>query len=907
MNCKDGLVPGGLGQRAVFVCNHEAKNIYTNSAYQIMTGVDSAEELLGLGWISFVHPDDLPAVWALAFGHFSSPADGNRQIQCEYRLTHKYKKNSFIWVNVQTVDMSGCPGLGSFVGILEDISWKKEAEESLRRSEERYVLAVRGSNDGLWDWDMVANQVFYSQRYKQMLGLGATDVDVSFGVFECRLHPKHRDSVLATMKDYLETRSAESPPFDVETLLQTGDGSYSWFRVRGQALWNKEGVPVRMAGSITDITERRNWEEEQARLIANLAIARDKAEKAAKARSEFLAVMSHEIRTPLNGVIGMASVLLDTAPTPEQQECLETIRTSGECLLSIINDILDFSKIDAGKLTISPVRCNLRNVVEDVGSMLALRVEPKGVEMVVRYRPALSAVFVDAVRLRQVLINLVGNACKFTHMGYIVVDVSLVCEKCQQGLNTGDINCSHCGAAPSDMNGVHYPVTNPVGEAACALDATLQNGRWDPNDPESIFIHNPDNEQRRNRAVENIRAHMTLCESYKGLSIDRVSRTDIFADGIGMEVKSDPISKDSQVKPPAFASHNKRKRLYGRIDDGNDQCSSVEAAVLCSHNPCSCNSFSDRRSIEVSSCSTGGATSTLCDSYSDVEEDSANANRPRTVRWFRFSVIDTGIGIAATKLDMLFEKFTQCSTSTTSTYGGTGLGLAVSKRLVELMGGTIGVESEEGKGSKFTFTLPLELDPLSEQGDKPPSVSNILEDAVEDNEIAKQRKRVLVVDRHEMTKEALCDQIRAWGLDAMACNNVGEAIAALKETYSLRSPFQGKSPHQVHHVYSYSLLSPWSDMNFRCFSWSLCSCYCRAVGCGAFWTRDEKSCFIRHTRNQITGSRHAGSGRAESSVSRSLGRTWVLCLLQSTSSTSLPKRCLVSGFIWGRQMYPNEA
>lgn len=79
----------------------------------------------------------------------------------------------------------------SFVGILEDISWKKEAEESLRRSEERYVLAVRGSNDGLWDWDMVTNQVFYSQRYKHMLGLGATKIDDSFGVFECRLHPNH--------------------------------------------------------------------------------------------------------------------------------------------------------------------------------------------------------------------------------------------------------------------------------------------------------------------------------------------------------------------------------------------------------------------------------------------------------------------------------------------------------------------------------------------------------------------------------------------------------------------------------------------------------------------------------------------------------------------------------------------
>lgn len=102
------------------------------------------------------------------------------------------------------------------------------------------------------------------------------------------------EPVLTTLKEYLATNSAESPPFDVETLLEHGDGRFLWFRVRGQALWNKEGQAVRMAGSITDITERRNWEEEQARLIANLAIARDKAEKAAKARSEFLAVSTLE-------------------------------------------------------------------------------------------------------------------------------------------------------------------------------------------------------------------------------------------------------------------------------------------------------------------------------------------------------------------------------------------------------------------------------------------------------------------------------------------------------------------------------------------------------------------------------------------------------------------------------------
>lgn len=339
----------------------------------------------------------------------------------------------------------------------------------------------------------------------------------------------------------------------------------------------------------------------------------------------------------------MASVLLDTAPTPEQQECLETIRTSGECLLSIINDILDFSKIDAGKLTISPVRSNLRNVVEDVGSMLALRVEPKGVEMVVRYRPALSAVFVDAVRLRQVLINLVGNACKFTHMGYISVDVSLVCERCHKKLRHGEITCSHCKCAPSSDMGLKGEVI-PVSDA-CGLDATLQSGFWDPGDPEPIFVHNPDNGQRRSRTMDNIRAHMTLCESYKGLTIDKVSRTDIFADSIGKEVKSDPITSDSEVKLPVFANHNKRKRLYGRMEDENGVRSSsgdqpVEAAELCTHYPCNC----ERASRSDMNCTSTAATTSGSDSYSDDEGDANAAAKPRMVRWFRFSVVDTGIG-----------------------------------------------------------------------------------------------------------------------------------------------------------------------------------------------------------------------------------------------------------------------
>ena len=212
-------------------------------------------------------------------------------------------------------------------------------------------------------------------------------------------------------------------PFKGEVLNYTKDQRKVWIELEIQPILTQEGGLEGFMGLQLDITERKRQAEQ-------MQEAMEAAEKANQAKSQFLAMMSHEIRTPMTGVIGMTSLLLDTPLNPEQRESAEIIRQSGESLLTIINDILDFSKIESGRLDIENIEFALNECVEGAVDLLAAPAAKKQIELIYEIADDLPAMVLgDAARLRQVLVNLVGNAVKFTQQGEVAVTVAATARK----------------------------------------------------------------------------------------------------------------------------------------------------------------------------------------------------------------------------------------------------------------------------------------------------------------------------------------------------------------------------------------------------------------------------------------------------------------------------------------------
>jgi two-component system, sensor histidine kinase and response regulator len=468
-------------------------------------------------------------------------------------------------VVVAAIRRGGSERFGAFVrqGVQD-----KPKHDWSTKNEQGYREIFDHMEDGYFEVDLGGNYVFMNEAFGRIYGFSKKEMlGHNFRLF---LNPQLIQIVHEYFLSVYQNGSA-AKPLEYEVTLPNGPKRF--VEESASLKRDSKGRPIGFMGIIRDTTERRLKEEELAR-------AKEAAEAANRAKSEFVANMSHEIRTPLNGIRGMTDLALETELTREQREYLETVKVSADSLVTVINDVLDFSKIEARKLDIEAVDFNLRDMLEATVKTLAVRADEKKVELLCDVAPEVPEIVRgDPTRLRQVMVNLVGNAIKFTDQGEVSVTVKSPAEE--------DPGCS---------------------------------------------LH--------------------------------------------------------------------------------------------------------------------------------------------------FVVSDTGIGIPSEKLQSIFNPFDQADTSTTRKYGGTGLGLTISSRLLSLMGGRIWVNSQVGRGTEFHFTLPLEV------VDAKPTVADRTEQEV------LRGVKVLVVDDNKTNRCILQGMLTRWQMNPTMTASGSQALAENLAAWKAGAPYK---------------------------------------------------------------------------------------------------------------------
>ncbi len=332
------------------------------------------------------------------------------------RVVHRTVKRKRKGGKEIDVEVFGAPlnleGRGQgFLAIYVDISKRVEAEKSIRESEELFRLLSSAAPIGIFRADPEGRWVYVNQRWSEMTGRAAESA-LGYGWLEA-VHPEERKQTERLWK----TATEMGIELQDETRFLTPEGNTNWVYWGSRALHGPDGSLIGFVGVIEDITKRRSSEQ-------RLLEAKQAAESANEAKSQFLANMSHEIRTPMNGILGMTELTLETPLSGQQREYLEMVRSCAESLLEIIEDVLDFSKIETGKAELESVPFAILDCVENALQPVTVRAQQKGVELGWLVNGELpEMVQGDPTRLRQILINLLGNAVKFTEEGEVSLGV----------------------------------------------------------------------------------------------------------------------------------------------------------------------------------------------------------------------------------------------------------------------------------------------------------------------------------------------------------------------------------------------------------------------------------------------------------------------------------------------------
>ncbi len=345
-------------------------------------------------------------------------------------LRGQRKDGSCFPVEIGLSPLPARAGEGAQVAVsIRDITDRKAAEAELKkRSDELQQInfkadsALELTKAGYWHVPLDGSGWYNSsERAARIFGDPPTP-DYRYSLEHWMNHVRLGDETAAkiTSQNFEDAVAGKIPVYDaIYAYKRPVDGRIVWIHALGHVVKDAAGKPTDMFGVTQDITDFKLLESELRRAMA-------KAEEATKAKSAFLANMSHEIRTPMNGIMGMTELALDTELTAEQRDYLNTVKSSADALLSLINDILDFSKIEAGRIELDPIDFLLRDSISDTLNPLALRASSKNLELAYDVHADVPDALVgDVYRLRQVMVNLVGNAIKFTHKGEVVVSVRL--------------------------------------------------------------------------------------------------------------------------------------------------------------------------------------------------------------------------------------------------------------------------------------------------------------------------------------------------------------------------------------------------------------------------------------------------------------------------------------------------